>query len=117
MLIFHVNSHQSGTHILVQERTEKNGWHLTIDKINGKALQCSIHPPSNALIGRYQCSIFLQTGNDTILDEEPDIVLICNPWNEDDEVFLKSEEKRKEYVLNDQGAIWVGTGSTIIIRL
>ena len=41
-----------------------------------------------------------------------DIILICNPWCENDTVYLESENDRNEYVLNDHGAIWRGTVSS-----
>ena len=41
-----------------------------------------------------------------------DIILICNPWCENDTVYLESENDRDEYVLNDHGAIWRGSVSS-----
>ena len=65
------------------------------------------------MIGRYQVAIYLEStldGNtEHALDEEPDIILLCNPWCPEDSVYVENEDHRFEYVLNDMGAIWRGT--------
>lgn len=102
-------SQLNGTRIIVEEKTDQTGWYLTIDKIIEKRVTCSIHPPANALVGRYKCSIYLETGNDRAVDEEPDIIVLCNPWCPEDDVYLPSPAECNEYVLNDSGYIWQGT--------
>lgn len=97
------------THIIVEEKTTLTGWYLTIDSTHGMNVTCSINSPANAAIGLYKCSIYLQTGSDHALDEEPDIIMLCNPWCKDDDVYLPSAEECNEYVLNDSGYIWRGT--------
>ena len=98
-----------GTHILVELSDRPTGWKLTIDETSGDNLTCSVTAPANCLIGRYKCNLFLQSGADSALDEEPDIIILCNPWCNEDEVYLVSPEECNEYVLNDSGYIWRGT--------
>ena len=80
-----------------------------LEGLHGSEVECALHTPPNAMVGRYKCSIYLESGGETILDEEPDIILLCNPWCSDDEVYLDSQSEREEYVLNDHGLIWRGT--------
>ena len=73
----------------------------------------TVKSPANAFIGRYKVAIYLESTIDGkteyALDEEPDIILLGNPWCEDDSVYMASEEERNEYVMMDVGAIWRGT--------
>jgi len=50
-----------GTHIICDEKS--TNWNLTIDHVNGSNVTCSIKTPSNAMIGRYKCAIYLETGS------------------------------------------------------
>ena len=61
------------------------------------------------MIGRYKCAICLQSEDQDIMDDEPDIIMLCNPWCEADTVYLPTAVERDEYVLNDTGNIWRGT--------
>ena len=69
------------------------------------------------MIGKYKTAIYLKSGDDHILDEEPDLLIICNPWCEKDQTYLENEEARQEYVLNDTGYIWRGTKKCLKIFL
>jgi len=101
---------RDGSHILVEKEAEgSEGWHLTYDRISGTHVTCSLHIPANAMIGKYKTAIYLKSGDDHILDEEPDLLIICNPWCEKDQTYMANEEERQEYVLNDTGYIWRGT--------
>ena len=33
---------------------------------------------------------------------KPDIIILCNPWCQEDDVYIANESERQEYVLNDQ---------------
>ena len=99
----------NGTAITIEEQSEEIGWYLTIDSVSGNDVTCSITSPPDALIGRYKCGIHLETNDEETLDEEPDIIMLCNPWCEEDEVYLSGVAEREEYVLNQYGAIWRGT--------
>ena len=53
---------------------------------------CWVNSPSNALVGKYRCQIYLESGEESFLDPEPNIILLFNPWNEEDETFMENEE-------------------------
>ena len=45
------------------------------------------------MIGRYRTAIYLKTGDDEAVDEEPDLIILCNPWCASDETFLGWQQK------------------------
>merc|ERR1711892_67635 len=101
----------SGTHIVVGIDSKK--WTLSVDASDASNPIVTVTSPPQAMIGRYQVAIYLESTVDGVtehaLDEEPDFILLCNPWCQEDSVFVESDEWRNEYVLNDMGAIWRGT--------
>ncbi len=44
------------------------------------------------------------------------IYLLFNPWCEEDQVYLKDDEEREEYVLNEKGLIWYGNSRQLASR-
>lgn len=40
--------------------------------------------------------------------EDAHITVLFNAWSKEDPVFMSSEEQRNEYVLSDEGFIWMG---------
>ncbi|KAM3621322.1 uncharacterized protein V6R79_009571 [Siganus canaliculatus] len=68
-----------------------------------------ITPPAEAPIGRYTLMVKLK-------DEEVELatlVVLFNPWCRADWVYLHYKKKRKEYVMNEQGTIFRGSGNYI----
>jgi len=108
-----------GTEIIAETIPENNtwtpSWFLEIEE-NDESPIVTVHSPPDALIGRYKVAIYIESVIDGVkhhaLDNEPDIILICNPWCENDTVYLENENDRDEYVLNDHGAIWRGSVSS-----
>jgi len=39
------------------------------------------------------------------------IIVMFNPWNDQDSVYMEDEKQRYEYVLEDNGLIWVGSAN------
>ncbi|XP_047438331.1 protein-glutamine gamma-glutamyltransferase 6 [Mugil cephalus] len=68
-----------------------------------------ITPPADAPVGKYVLSV--KHKDDEILLKN--MVVLFNPWCPDDWVSLADEEQRQEYVMNEQGIIYKGSGSYI----
>ncbi|KAM3621590.1 uncharacterized protein V6R79_013232 [Siganus canaliculatus] len=69
-----------------------------------------ITPPADAPIGRYTLTVKLK-------DEEVELatlVVLFNPWCRADWVYLRYKKKRKEYVMNEHGTIYRGSGNYIM---
>ncbi|KAE8575518.1 hypothetical protein XENTR_v10003858 [Xenopus tropicalis] len=72
----------------------------------------SITTPASAIIGNYTLS--LKSKKPTSLSQDLGrFMLLFNPWCKDDPVFLHNEGQRQEYVLNEDGIIYMGTESCI----
>ncbi|KAM3622381.1 uncharacterized protein V6R79_024014 [Siganus canaliculatus] len=72
-------------------------------------VKLSITPPADAPVGRY--TVTVKHREETT--ELGTVVLLFNPWCPEDWVFLPSEEERQEYVMNDQGIVYRGSGNYI----
>lgn len=72
---------------------------------NGQA-NISVRIPGNAIVGEYLFSVSLDEGKTWSADSH--IVILFNAWSKEDLVFLSDEQQRAEYVLADDGLIWVG---------
>ncbi|XP_072259869.1 protein-glutamine gamma-glutamyltransferase 2-like [Pyxicephalus adspersus] len=64
--------------------------------------------PANAIIGYYTISIKISSG---IIENLGEFMILFNPWCEDDPVYLENEAERREYVLSEDGIIYLGTES------
>ncbi|KAM3620796.1 uncharacterized protein V6R79_002047 [Siganus canaliculatus] len=67
-------------------------------------------PPADAPIGRYAVSVKHREEEGVLFT----LVVLFNPWCPEDWVFLPSEEERQEYVMNDQGIVYKGSGNYIV---
>ncbi|KAF3698947.1 Protein-glutamine gamma-glutamyltransferase K [Channa argus] len=109
------------THVIVPlvDHLEDERWEAKIVEQNGNKIKLSINSPANAVIGLYGLSVVIGSerceGSKTY-DFNNKIVVLFNPWCEEDTVFLDDEEERKEYVLNDTGRIYYGTEKQIGAR-
>lgn len=86
--------------------SDGSGWCLKW----GQDGQLDIAVPPQAPIGTYNVHVELGTGTKKVFPK--DVVVLCNPWGEADDVYLADEEQRREYVVEDDGAIWVGSSDS-----
>ncbi|XP_036425586.1 LOW QUALITY PROTEIN: protein-glutamine gamma-glutamyltransferase 2 [Colossoma macropomum] len=72
----------------------------------------SVCSPSNASIGLYTLSV--KTGpTSTSLFPIGTLIVLFNPWCEDDWVYLPKDEERQEYVMSEQGLLYRGSWNCI----
>ncbi|XP_041375251.1 protein-glutamine gamma-glutamyltransferase K-like [Gigantopelta aegis] len=107
-----------GTLIQVPVKSKPDGprrWTAASFSADGKTVKVKVVPAANAIVGQYRVHVVTKcSGSESKLltrfelpDE--DIYVIFNPWCRDDDVYLADVESREEYVLNDHGAIWIGS--------
>ncbi|XP_075427317.1 protein-glutamine gamma-glutamyltransferase 5-like [Ascaphus truei] len=96
----------------LDRRCTDNGWSASIIYNDAKSVGISISSPPSAVIGRY--TLKLQLVN--ISHNLGEFILLFNPWCQDDELFLHSEAERTEYVLNENGMVYMGTAQWITSR-
>ncbi|GAA6222378.1 protein-glutamine gamma-glutamyltransferase K-like [Lates japonicus] len=110
-----------GTHVIIPlvDHLEDERWEAKIVEQNGNKIKLSVNSPANAVIGLYGLSVTtcsIKGEGATTHNSSKNIVMLFNPWCEEDTVFLDDEEERKEYVLNDTGRIYYGTEKQIGAR-
>ncbi|XP_066132985.1 protein 4.2 [Saccopteryx bilineata] len=85
-------------------------WSARVEERDAQSWMVSVTTPSDAVIGHY--SLLLQ-----VLGRKPHLLghftLLFNPWVREDAVFLENEAQRWEYLLNQNGLIYLGTADCI----
>jgi hypothetical protein len=95
----------------------------------GRLCMLEVQIPADAPIGEYQFSLSA-TGVQNVVDGasvtdsnlsynadlEAPVVILCNPWSEDDQVCMRISGQNQatllqEYILEEEGLIWVGTAT------
>ncbi|XP_067230338.1 protein-glutamine gamma-glutamyltransferase 5-like [Chanodichthys erythropterus] len=79
-------------------------------------LAVSLCSPVSAYVGVYKLQLIVETGWSAKTFSLGYFTLLCNPWCQDDPVFLPSEELRNEYVICDYGVLYKGTPSEMVLR-
>ncbi|KAM4604863.1 protein-glutamine gamma-glutamyltransferase K [Polymixia lowei] len=110
-----------GTHVIVPlvDELEDERWEAKIVEQNGNKIKLSVNSSPKAVIGLYGVTVTTASPKGeaaTTHDSSKNIVMLFNPWCEEDTVFLDDEEECKEYVLNDTGRIYYGTEHQIGAR-
>ncbi|KAM3878477.1 protein-glutamine gamma-glutamyltransferase 2 [Diretmus argenteus] len=77
--------------------------------LNG-SVTLTVTPPADTPVGKYTLSMTNKMQETQI----GSLVVLFNPWCSDDWVFLPNEDERQEYVMNEQGVIYKGSGNYII---
>nr|XP_055057400.1 protein-glutamine gamma-glutamyltransferase K [Misgurnus anguillicaudatus] len=110
-----------GTHVIIPlvEELKDERWEAKIVEQKDKRIKLSVNSTVTAVIGKYKLSIAtqcLKTEETTTHEHNSDIIMLFNPWCEDDTVYMESEKELQEYVLNDTGRIYYGTEKQIGAR-
>ncbi|KAL3978523.1 fibroblast growth factor [Sarotherodon galilaeus] len=74
------------------------------------SLNLTITPPADAPIGKYNLTARYRD-EETLL---ANLIVLFNPWCPDDSVSLSDEAERQEYVMNEHGIIYKGSGDYLI---
>ncbi|XP_020508731.1 protein-glutamine gamma-glutamyltransferase 2 [Labrus bergylta] len=71
----------------------------------------TLHSPADAIIGEHHLTVLVMSPDGRILEkiEKIKFHLLFNPWCKDDVVYLPDESQLQEYVMNEDGVIYMGT--------
>uniref|UniRef100_A0A4W3J396 Protein-glutamine gamma-glutamyltransferase 2 n=1 Tax=Callorhinchus milii TaxID=7868 RepID=A0A4W3J396_CALMI len=97
----------------VTESINVKRWSAVTESTTKTELFLIISSSPNAIIGSYNLYMCKKDSDPIVSYHLGSIVLLFNPWCSEDEVFLNSDKERKEYVMNEQGTIFVGCSSYI----
>ncbi|XP_063153461.1 protein-glutamine gamma-glutamyltransferase E-like [Candoia aspera] len=91
-------------------------WCAVQTSSDANCINFSMSSPSSAAIGHYQLSLQVTCGNHVANRPLGNFVLLFNPWCSGDLVHIANEPERQEYVLNENGIIFVGNANYIEAR-
>ncbi|XP_049929278.1 protein-glutamine gamma-glutamyltransferase 2 isoform X1 [Epinephelus moara] len=71
----------------------------------------TLHSPADAIIGHYRLAVSVMSPDGRTLQktDKSDFHLLFNPWCKDDVVYLPDESLLREYIMNEDGVIFMGT--------
>uniref|UniRef100_A0A8C4TYJ8 protein-glutamine gamma-glutamyltransferase n=1 Tax=Falco tinnunculus TaxID=100819 RepID=A0A8C4TYJ8_FALTI len=93
-----------------------SGWSAVQGPSESGYTNFTISSPANAVIGRYNLILQVTSGNKIFSRFLGQFVLLFNPWCPGDDVYMANENERQEYVLNENGIIFVGNAKYIEAR-
>ncbi|XP_014799174.1 PREDICTED: protein-glutamine gamma-glutamyltransferase 6-like [Calidris pugnax] len=93
-----------------------SGWTAVQGSTESGYTNFTITSPANAVIGRYNLTLQVTSGNKIFSRFLGQFVLLFNPWCQGDAVYMANENERQEYVLNENGIIFVGNAKYIEAR-
>uniref|UniRef100_A0A663E773 protein-glutamine gamma-glutamyltransferase n=1 Tax=Aquila chrysaetos chrysaetos TaxID=223781 RepID=A0A663E773_AQUCH len=93
-----------------------SGWSAAQGPSESGYMNFTISSPANAVIGRYNLILQVTSGNKIFSRFLGQFVLLFNPWCPGDDVYMANENERQEYVLNENGIIFVGNAKYIEAR-
>nr|WVH01984.1 protein-glutamine gamma-glutamyltransferase K-like isoform X3 [Halisarca dujardinii] len=87
-------------------------WKGTIQRSEGNEVEAVVHVPVDAPVGEYEVvaeAVHLDTLRQATKEANVNVVILFNPWDKEDDVYVEDDDARKEYVMNGQGKIWAGS--------
>ncbi|KAM4573912.1 protein-glutamine gamma-glutamyltransferase 2-like [Odontesthes bonariensis] len=92
------------------ERGARNRWWLHQQGAQDELL-LTLHSPADAVIGQYRLAVLVMSPDGQVVDkkDESSFHLLFNPWCRDDVVYLPDESLLPEYIMNEDGVIYMGT--------
>ncbi|KAM7126436.1 protein-glutamine gamma-glutamyltransferase E [Molossus nigricans] len=88
-------------------------WYAQLLSQRDNTLTISISSPANAPIGWYTLDLQISSQGSDSTQKLGMFILLFNPWLQADDVFMNNNAERNEYVLEDAGAIFVGSTNRI----
>ncbi|MEE6513870.1 hypothetical protein FKM82_021707 [Ascaphus truei] len=92
---------------------DRKSWSARVVGSDHGSCTVSVTSPAGAIIGHYVLSLRVTSQLQSSIQELGEFMLLFNPWCADDTVFLHNETRRQEYVLSEDGIIFLGTNSCI----
>ncbi|XP_028745055.1 protein-glutamine gamma-glutamyltransferase 2 [Peromyscus leucopus] len=110
-----VPSEETGTKVRfpLSDDVEEGSWTASVLDQQDSVLALQLCTPANAPIGQYRLSLEASTGYQGSSFVLGHFTLLFNAWCPADDVYLDSEEERREYVLTQQGFIYQGSAKFI----
>nr|XP_057944140.1 protein-glutamine gamma-glutamyltransferase 2 isoform X2 [Doryrhamphus excisus] len=88
----------------------KDGWRFRQEAAHNGVL-LTLNSPADAIVGQYRLDVMLVMSDGRVLEknEKTNFHLLFNPWCKDDAVYLSEEKLLQEYIMNENGIIYMGS--------
>ncbi|KAM9859321.1 transglutaminase 5, like [Aulostomus maculatus] len=86
------------------------------EELNLQRLTIFISSPASASVGCYSFQLYLVSKSSKKCFALGRFILLCNPWCQDDSVYIAFEDQREEYIQNDSGLLFMGTPMNLVTR-
>ncbi|XP_069033497.1 protein-glutamine gamma-glutamyltransferase 2 [Embiotoca jacksoni] len=109
-LVLHLGKRDEVVIKVQNERGAGDKWWFNQQGAQDETLM-TLHSPVDAVIGQYRLAVLMMSPDGRILDKMDNIRfhLLFNPWCRDDVVYLPDDSLLQEYVMNEDGVIYMGT--------
>ncbi|XP_053105282.1 protein-glutamine gamma-glutamyltransferase E-like [Hemicordylus capensis] len=91
-------------------------WSAAQGSCQSNYVNFSLASPATAAIGRYKLYLQVTSGSQVQARFLGQFIMLFNPWCTADLVYMDNEAERQEYVLNENGIIFVGNAQYIEAR-
>ncbi|OCT62796.1 hypothetical protein XELAEV_18043887mg [Xenopus laevis] len=87
-------------------------WSAFLHQRTRGTVTININIPVDAVIGRYKVTATVSRYGRSMSYRLPELIVLFNPWNPEDQVYMSNEAERNEYVLNETGLIFTGSANS-----
>ncbi|XP_070686853.1 protein-glutamine gamma-glutamyltransferase 2 [Pempheris klunzingeri] len=109
-LVLHLGKRDEAVTKVQRERGAGDKWWFNQQEAQDEML-LTLHSPADAVIGHYRLAVLVMSPDGHIIEKSDKIGfhLLFNPWCKDDAVYLPDETLLQEYVMNEDGVIYMGS--------
>ncbi|XP_070686673.1 protein-glutamine gamma-glutamyltransferase 2-like [Pempheris klunzingeri] len=109
-LVLHLGKRDEVVTKVQRERGAGDKWWFNQQEAQDEML-LTLHSPADAVIGHYRLAVLVMSPDGHIIEKSNKIGfhLLFNPWCKDDAVYLPDETLLQEYVMNEDGVIYMGS--------
>lgn len=113
-LVLHLGRRDEVTIKVQESRGAAGVWWFYQQQVQSETI-LTLCSPADAAIGQYHLVVLIVSPDGHIVGRKDKINfhLLFNPWCKDDAVYLSDESLLQEYVINEDGAIYMGTWDNI----
>ncbi|XP_033113463.1 protein-glutamine gamma-glutamyltransferase K-like [Anneissia japonica] len=90
-------------------------WGTHVVNATGPNVSVELYVKSDSLVGGFRLALLVtdEDGQMQKMNVKDEIFVLFNPWSKDDDVYLPEDDQKQEYVLNDQGMYFYGSGKSV----
>ncbi|XP_012718407.2 protein-glutamine gamma-glutamyltransferase 2 [Fundulus heteroclitus] len=109
-LVLHLGKRDDVVIKVQREQGARDRWWFNQQAAQSEILM-TLHSPADAIIGHYRLAVLLMSPDGRIMEKVDEISfhLLFNPWCKDDAVYLPDERLLQEYIMNEDGVIFMGS--------